>query len=85
MTIKAYLVDDSAVMRQTLQHLLQGRDDIELIGAAPNPLLAAPALRKNRPEKPLTGVIVEVSVAALLGARAHESENMAKRVRERID
>jgi type VI secretion system protein ImpL len=42
-------------------------------------------LRKNRPEKPLNGVIVAVSVADLLGAREHEIENMAKRVRERID
>ncbi|MDO9020054.1 MAG: type VI secretion system membrane subunit TssM [Deltaproteobacteria bacterium] len=42
-------------------------------------------LRKNRPEKPLNGVIVAVSVADLLGAREHEIENMAKRVRERVD
>ena len=42
-------------------------------------------LRKNRPEKPLNGVIVAVSVADLLGAREHEIESMAKRVRERID
>jgi len=42
-------------------------------------------LRKNRPEKPLNGVIVAVSVADLLGAREHEIENIAKRVRERID
>ncbi|TXC65140.1 chemotaxis response regulator protein-glutamate methylesterase [Piscinibacter aquaticus] len=50
MTIKAYVVDDSAVVRQTLQHLLQGRAEIELIGSAPNPLLAGPAIRKNRPD-----------------------------------
>lgn len=50
MTIKAYVVDDSAVVRQTLQHLLQGEPEIELIGSAPNPLLAAPAIRKNRPD-----------------------------------
>jgi two-component system chemotaxis response regulator CheB len=50
MTIKAYVVDDSAVVRQTLQHLLQGESEIELIGSAPNPLLAASAIRKNRPD-----------------------------------
>ncbi len=50
MTIKVYVVDDSAVVRQTLQHLLQGDPQIQLIGSAPNPLLAAPALRRQRPD-----------------------------------
>ena len=50
MTIKAYVIDDSAVVRQTLQHLLQGQAEIELVGSAPNPLLAMPAIRKNRPD-----------------------------------
>ena len=50
MPIKVYVVDDSAVVRQTLMHLLQGDADIELIGSAPNPLIAGPALRKNRPD-----------------------------------
>ena len=50
MAIKVYIVDDSAVVRQTLTHLLKGEPDIEIAGAAPNPLLAAPVLRKNRPD-----------------------------------
>lgn len=50
MAIKVYVVDDSAVVRQTLMHLLQGDPDIELMGSAPNPLIAAPAIRKNRPD-----------------------------------
>jgi two-component system chemotaxis response regulator CheB len=50
MAIKVYVVDDSAVVRQTLMHLLQGDPEIELVGSAPNPLLAAPVLRKNRPD-----------------------------------
>ena len=49
MTIKVFVVDDSAVVRQTLMHLLQGDPEIELMGSAPNPLLAAPIIRKNRP------------------------------------
>jgi len=44
------VVDDSAVVRQTLMHLLQGDPEIELIGSAPNPLIAGPAIRKNRPD-----------------------------------
>ena len=50
MTIKVYLVDDSAVVRQTLMHLLAGEPEIELVGSAPNPLIAGPVIRKNRPD-----------------------------------
>lgn len=50
MTIKLYVVDDSAVMRQTLQHLIKDDSAVELIGSAPNPLIAGPAIRKNRPD-----------------------------------
>ncbi|MDE2145813.1 MAG: chemotaxis response regulator protein-glutamate methylesterase [Burkholderiales bacterium] len=50
MSIRVFVVDDSAVVRQTLQHLLQGEPEIELIGSAPNPLIAAPMLRKSRPD-----------------------------------
>ena len=48
--IKVFVVDDSAVVRQTLQHLLQGDAELELVGSAPNPLIAAPMLRKNKPD-----------------------------------
>ena len=50
MTIKVFVVDDSAVVRQTLMHLLQSDPEIELIGSAPNPLIAAPMIRKSRPD-----------------------------------
>ena len=50
MAIKVYVVDDSAVVRQTLLHLLQGDPEIQLIGSAPNPLIAGPAIQKNRPD-----------------------------------
>ena len=50
MTIKVYVVDDSAVVRQALQHMLSGQPDIELIGSAPNPLIAMAAIQKNRPD-----------------------------------
>ena len=48
--IKVYVVDDSAVVRQTLAHLLSGLADVELIGSAPNPLIAIEAMRKKRPD-----------------------------------
>ncbi len=50
MAIKVYVVDDSAVVRQTLMHLLQGDPEIELMGSAPNPLIAAPVVRKTPPD-----------------------------------
>ncbi|ACB32612.1 response regulator receiver modulated CheB methylesterase [Leptothrix cholodnii SP-6] len=48
--IKVYVVDDSAVVRQTLAHMLSGLADVELIGSAPNPLIAIEAMRKMRPD-----------------------------------
>ncbi len=50
MAIKVFVIDDSAVVRQTLAHLLQGDAEIELQGSAPNPLIAAPMIRKQRPD-----------------------------------
>lgn len=50
MSIKVYVIDDSAVVRQTLQHLLQGDPEIEFAGSAPNPVLAGPVIRKHRPD-----------------------------------
>lgn len=50
MTIQVYVVDDSAVVRQTVMHLLQGDPELSLMGSAPNPLIAGPAIRKQRPD-----------------------------------
>jgi two-component system chemotaxis response regulator CheB len=48
--IRVFVVDDSAVVRQTMQALLQGDPTVELVGSAPNPILAAPLIRKHRPD-----------------------------------
>lgn len=50
MSVKVFVVDDSAVVRQALAHMLAGNADVELIGSAPNPLLAMVAIRKNPPD-----------------------------------
>jgi two-component system chemotaxis response regulator CheB len=50
MSVKVFVVDDSAVVRQALAHMLSGNPDIELIGSAPNPLLAMDAIRRNPPD-----------------------------------
>jgi two-component system chemotaxis response regulator CheB len=50
MPVKVYVIDDSAIVRQTMQHLLQGVPDVELAGSAPNPLLAAAAIARVKPD-----------------------------------
>jgi len=50
MVVKVFVVDDSAVVRQALAHMLADNPEIELIGSAPNPLLAMEAIRKNPPD-----------------------------------
>jgi two-component system, chemotaxis family, protein-glutamate methylesterase/glutaminase len=50
MPVKVFVVDDSAVVRQALAHMLSGNAEVELIGSAPNPLLAMDAIRKNPPD-----------------------------------
>jgi two-component system chemotaxis response regulator CheB len=50
MTIKVFVVDDSAVVRQALAHMMDGDPTIRVIGSAPNPLLAMTAIEKERPD-----------------------------------
>jgi two-component system chemotaxis response regulator CheB len=50
MVVKVFVVDDSAVVRQALAHMLAGNSEVELIGSAPNPLLAMEAIKKHPPD-----------------------------------
>jgi two-component system chemotaxis response regulator CheB len=50
MTIKVMIVDDSAVMREVMQGLLQAHRDIEVIGSAMDPLLALQKMERNWPD-----------------------------------
>ncbi len=50
MAIRVFVVDDSALMRETLKYLLESEREIDLVGSAPNPLLAAPLLRARQPD-----------------------------------
>lgn len=50
MSVKVFVVDDSAVVRQALAHMLAGAADVELVGSAPNPLLAMDMMRRNPPD-----------------------------------
>lgn len=48
--IKVMIVDDSAVVRSFLREQLEAEPDIEVIGAAPDPLFAFQKLRTLRPD-----------------------------------
>ncbi len=50
MVVKVFVVDDSAIVRQALAHMLAGNPEVELVGSAPNPLLAVEAIRKSQPD-----------------------------------
>lgn len=47
---KVLIVDDSAVVRQTIQQILDADPDLEVIGVAADPLVAADRIRKQIPD-----------------------------------
>src|ERR1700690_3459554 len=48
--IKVLIVDDSAVVRQTLREILSSDPDIEVISVACDPYVAAERIRENVPD-----------------------------------
>ena len=48
--IRVLIVDDSAVVRQTLSEVLSGDPDIEVIGTAADPFVAAERMREQVPD-----------------------------------
>ncbi|MBC9248813.1 chemotaxis response regulator protein-glutamate methylesterase [Pseudomonas alcaligenes] len=50
MSIKVMIVDDSAVMREVMQQLLAPHKDIEVVGAAMDPLLAQQKMERVWPD-----------------------------------
>jgi two-component system chemotaxis response regulator CheB len=48
--IKVMVVDDSAVVRQVIQGILEGEPDIEVLGAASDPLFALDKMARNWPD-----------------------------------
>ncbi len=48
--IKVLIVDDSAVVRQTLTEILGSDQDLQVIGVAADPLIAEQKIRKERPD-----------------------------------
>lgn len=54
--IKVLLVDDSAVVRQTLKEVLESDPSIEVIAVAPDPLFALKKMESDRPDVIITDV-----------------------------
>ena len=48
--IKVLIIDDSAVVRQTLKEILSSDPDIEIMGVAPDPFVAAEKIKENVPD-----------------------------------
>lgn len=48
--IKVLIVDDSALVRQVLGQMLDGLNDIEVIGTAPDPIFAMAKMNKDWPD-----------------------------------
>jgi two-component system chemotaxis response regulator CheB len=49
-SIRVYVVDDSAVVRQTLTELLSAAPDIEVLGASPDPIFARQRMQQQWPD-----------------------------------
>ena len=63
MPVEVFVVDDSAVVRQALAHMLAGNPEVELTGIATNPLLATGAIRKNPPD----GLLLDIEMPGMNG------------------
>lgn len=50
MTIRVFIVDDSAVVRQVMQEVLSKQHDIKVIATAPDPLFAIEKMKKDWPD-----------------------------------
>ena len=50
MPIRVLIIDDSALVRSLLKEMLERQSDIEVVGSAPNPLVAREMIRELNPD-----------------------------------
>jgi len=50
MTIKVLIVDDSALMRSVMAEIINSQADMEVVGQAPDPLVARDLIKKTNPD-----------------------------------
>lgn len=63
MTIKVLIIDDSAVMRETLTNILTSDSEIEVIATAADPIFAAPKIQNEHPDV----IILDIETARMDG------------------
>ncbi|MBC7860719.1 MAG: chemotaxis response regulator protein-glutamate methylesterase [Burkholderiaceae bacterium] len=50
MKIKVLIVDDSALIRSVMSEIVNSQDDMEVVGAAPDPLVAREMIKQTNPD-----------------------------------
>lgn len=50
MTIKVLIVDDSALIRGIMKEIISEQPDMEVVGAAPDPLVARDLIKQTNPD-----------------------------------
>ena len=50
MTIKVLIVDDSALIRSVMSEIINSQPDMEVVGAAPDPLVARDLIKQTNPD-----------------------------------
>ena len=50
MTIKVLIVDDSALIRSVMSEIINSQPDMEVVGAAPDPLVAREMIKQTNPD-----------------------------------
>lgn len=63
MPIKVLIIDDSALVRQTITEVLSGSPEVKVIGSAPDPIIGVRKLQSDRPDV----IILDIEMARMDG------------------
>lgn len=63
MPIKVLIIDDSALVRQTITEVLSGEKDVKVIGTAPDPIIGVRKIQTERPDV----IILDIEMARMDG------------------
>ena len=63
MPIKVLIIDDSALVRQTISEILNSTDDIKVISTAPDPIIGVRKIHDERPDV----IILDIEMARMDG------------------
>ncbi len=63
MAIKVLIIDDSALVRQTITDVLNGTNDIKVIATAPDPIIGVRKIQNERPDV----IILDIEMARMDG------------------